>query len=229
MAQIVCKDLTLGYGSTVVQQDLSFSVNAGDYLCIIGPNGTGKSTLMKALLGLQPPLQGEITFGKDIRQTDIGYLPQQTQLQMDFPATVREVVRSGCLNRCGWRPCYSRTQKQTAERIMEELGVRSLANRCYRTLSGGQQQRVLLGRALCATNKILLLDEPVAALDPGATRAFYRRIAKIHQGGTTIIMISHDVQAALQEADHILSLESPPFYGTASAYQQQNGGIDHAG
>ena len=151
MALISCKDVTLGYENTRVAEHLSFEVKEGDYLCIVGENGSGKSTLMKTLLGLRPPMAGQIEYGGGLRKNEIGYLPQQTPLQRDFPASVQEVVLSGCLSRCGLRPFFSREEKALAASNMERLGITGLARRCYRELSGGQQQRVLLARALCAT------------------------------------------------------------------------------
>ena len=159
---IECKNLTAGYEGMPVVKNLSFNVSAGDYLCIVGENGSGKSTLMKTLLGLRSPLCGEIIFGDGLKQTEIGYLPQQTAAQKDFPATVREVVLSGCLGRKGLSPFYSKADKKQCDDNIELLGITHIAHRSYRNLSGGQQQRVLLARALCATKKLLLLDEPVS-------------------------------------------------------------------
>jgi len=169
MPQISCQNLTLGYEGTAVLSDLSFTVSAGDYLCIVGENGSGKSTLMKAILGLKSLQAGDIIKGDGLETNEIGYIPQQTAAQKDFPASVREIVRSGFLNRSGLRPYYKKIEKQMADAGMERLGIAALAKRCYRELSGGQQQRVLLARALCATRKILLLDEPAAGLDPNAS------------------------------------------------------------
>ena len=166
MALITVQDLSLGYESRVIVKNLNFTVSSGDYLCIVGKNGSGKSTLMKTLLHLQEPVSGQILTGDGLTNSEIGYLPQQTAVQKDFPASVREIVLSGCLGRNGLRPFYSREAKRTASENMERMGILSLADRCYRELSGGQQQRVLLARALCATTKILLLDEPVSGLDP---------------------------------------------------------------
>ena len=163
--QILCENLSIGYGSMVLHDNINFSVNKGDYLCIIGENGCGKSTLMRTLLGLQPPLGGKIVFGDGLKQNEIGYLPQQTAVQKDFPASVREIILSGCQNKCGLRPFYSRKEKRVAGEMMEKLQITHISNKCFRELSGGQQQRVLLARALCATSKILLLDEPVTGLD----------------------------------------------------------------
>ncbi len=219
MALITCKDLVLSYEGQVVVEDLSFTVNAGDYLCIVGENGSGKSTLMKSILGLKTVNKGSITFGDSLKQNQIGYLPQQTTLQRDFPASVFEVTLSGCLNRRRLRPYYSRADKNRAEDNLHRMGMAEFKKKCYRELSGGQQQRVLLARALCATEKLLLLDEPVAGLDPMATAEFYKIIASLNQEGITIIMVSHDIRAAIDQASHILHLRHRPlFFGSTQDY-----------
>lgn len=220
MAQLTCQALSVGYEGKAVLQDLNFSVRSGDYLCIVGENGAGKSTLMKTILGLQPPIRGKVLTGDGLRPNEIGYLPQQTQVQKDFPASVWEIVLSGCQGHCGRRPFYRRAEKQLAERALEKLHISPLARRCYRELSGGQQQRVLLARALCATRSMLLLDEPTAGLDPKATAELYQLIARLnHQDGITVIMISHDLTAALDAASHILHIGQTVFFGTVDAYR----------
>jgi zinc transport system ATP-binding protein len=229
MPQLTCKDLTLGYEGRTVISGLSFSVNAGDYLCIVGENGCGKSTLVKTILKLKTPASGRIEKGDGLAPDEIGYLPQQTAVQKDFPASVREVVRSGCLNRCGLRPFYSAAEKQLAEDNMEKLGIAGLAKRCYRELSGGQQQRVLLARALCAARKILLADEPAAGLDPVAGADMYALIRQLNRGGVTVIMISHDIAAAVKDASHILHIEDRSFFGTTAEYLNSDIGRVYAG
>jgi zinc transport system ATP-binding protein len=229
MPQLTCNDLTLGYDGKTVVSNLSFTVNAGDYLCIVGENGSGKSTLMKTILKLKSPMSGQIATGDGLTANEIGYLPQQTAVQKDFPASVREVVRSGCLNRCGLRPFYSSAEKQMAEENMEKLGIISLAKRCYRELSGGQQQRALLARALCATRKILLLDEPAAGLDPVAGADMYAVIQQLNGEGITVIMISHDIAASVKYASHILHVGGQSFFGTTADYLKSGVGSIYAG
>ena len=221
MAQLICQDLCVGYDGKAVLQDLSFAVFSGDYLCIVGENGSGKSTLMKTILGLQQPVRGRILTLDGLRKNEIGYLPQQTQVQKDFPASVREIVLSGCQGRCGSRPFYNKEEKQLAADAMEKMQIAQLAKRCYRELSGGQQQRVLLARALCATRKMLLLDEPVSGLDPKVTAEMYTLIEKLNrEDGITVIMISHDIAAAVKYASHILHIGDAVFFGTKTAYLQ---------
>ena len=219
MALITIKDLSLGYEKNAIVEDLNFSVNAGDYLCIVGENGSGKTTLMKTLLGLTEPVGGSIVIGEDLRQNEIGYLPQQTVVQKDFPASVREIVLSGCQGRSGFHPFYGKEERSLAEKNMERMGITDIAQRCYRDLSGGQQQRVLLARALCATQKVLLLDEPVSGLDPRATIEMYDLIADLNREGITVIMVSHDIAAAVRYASHILHIGAEIFYGTNEEYQ----------
>lgn len=218
MAQLACTDLSLGYNSNIIIKDLSFSVNKGDYLCIIGENGSGKSTLMKTLLHLIKPVSGKIETGDGLLADEIGYLPQQTQVQKDFPASVKEIVLSGCQSRCGRRPFYNKAEKQLAAENIKKMGITHLEKRCYRELSGGQQQRVLLARALCATQKMLLLDEPVSGLDPLVTVEMYELIEQLHKEGITIIMITHDIEAARKYSTHILDIGSNMFFGTNSQY-----------
>ena len=220
MALLNGRDLALGYGGTRVVDGLHFSVEAGNYLCIVGENGSGKSTLMKTLLGLIPPLGGSIQLGDGLKQNEIGYLPQQTEVQKDFPASVWEIALSGCLNRQGLRPYYNRQEKTLAKTNLERLGISDLSGQCYRELSGGQQQRVLLARALCATQKILLLDEPVAGLDPNATEEMYHILQELNgTHGITIVMISHDIVAAIRYASHILHIGNPThFFGSKDDY-----------
>lgn len=221
MAQLTCQNLTVGYDGRTVLQGLNFEVNPGDYLCIVGENGSGKSTLMKTILGLQAPIGGRILTGDGLRKNEIGYLPQQTQAQKDFPASVREIVLSGCQGRCGRRPFYSKDEKQLAAEAMDKMQVTQLAGRCYRELSGGQQQRVLLARALCATRKMLLLDEPVSGLDPRVTAEMYGLIETLNrEEGITVMMISHDISAALKYASHILHIGDSVFFGTKADYLQ---------
>lgn len=220
MAQITCQDLAIGYDGKAILKDISFLVNRGDYLCIIGENGSGKTTLMRTLLGLQPPVGGNILFDDGLKPNAIGYLPQQTVVQKDFPASVREIVLSGCQNHCGLRPFYKKAEKKTANEIMEKLHITPLANRCYRELSGGQQQRVLLARALCATEKILVMDEPISGLDPKAAEEMYHIIRKLNcEDKITILMISHDIRGVFTNATHIMHIGKTVFYGTKQEYE----------
>ncbi len=218
MTLITIQNLSLGYDSHVIAENLNFSVNTGDYLCILGENGSGKTTLMKTLLHLQEPISGQILIGDGLKKNEIGYLPQQTLVQKDFPASVREIVLSGCQGRCGLRPFYNKEENKLAEDNMRRMGITDLANRCYRELSGGQQQRVLLARALCATQKVLLLDEPAAGLDPKVTAEMYNLIADLNREGITIIMISHDIASAVRYASHILHIGVGIFFGTKDEY-----------
>ena len=213
------RHLSKSFGSHEVLRDIDFTVKKGDVTSIIGASGSGKSTLMKTILGLQMPISGRILTGDGLRKNEIGYLPQQTVVQKDFPASVREIVLSGCQGRCGSRPFYNREEKKLAADAMEKMQIAPLAKRCYRTLSGGQQQRVLLARALCATQKMLLLDEPVSGLDPKVTAEMYALIQKLnYEDGITVVMISHDLNAALQYASHILHIGDRVFFGTKAAY-----------
>ena len=218
MVQLICENISLGYNSKAILKKLNFKINKGEYLCIIGENGSGKTTLMKTILRLLSPLEGKIYTSDGLLPDEIGYLPQQTEVQRDFPASVKEIVLSGCQSRCGKRPFYNKEEKALALENMKKMGVFDLQNRCYRELSGGQQQRVLLARALCATQKMLLLDEPVSGLDPNATEEMYELIESLNKSGITIIMISHDVNAALKYATHILNIGKNIFFGKKEEY-----------
>ena len=224
MALLQAEKLSIGYDSHVIVGDISFTVNTGDYLCIVGENGSGKTTLMKTLLHLQEPVCGRIIRGEGLKKNEIGYLPQQTPVQKDFPASVREIVLSGCQGRCGLRPFYNKEEKKLAYENMERMGILPLSNRCYRELSGGQQQRVLLARALCATRKLLLLDEPVSGLDIIVTKEMYSLIRELNSEGITIIMISHDIAAAVRYASHILHIGTNVFFGTKDEYLADGAG-----
>lgn len=222
MALIQCEDISIAYEGQTVVYDLSFQIDQGDYLCIVGENGSGKSTLVKSLLGLKAPSKGKIVLGDGLKQKEIGYLPQQTDVQKDFPASVYEVVLSGRLNSRGMKPFYSYADKKEAREKMQLLGIADLERSCFRDLSGGQKQRVLLARALCATKKLLLLDEPVTGLDPIVTAEFYQLIKDVNQqSGIAVVMVSHDIESAVRDASHILHLqETALFCGTAEAYKK---------
>lgn len=222
MDYITCKDLTLGYEGHAIVSDLNFKVSKGDYLCIVGENGTGKSTLIKTLLHLQDVISGDIITGDGLKAYEVGYLPQQTVVQKDFPATVEEIVLSGTLAKCGWRPFYRKAEKKLAEEKMKRMEVWKLRKSCYRNLSGGQQQRTLLARALCAASKVILLDEPVTGLDPKVTAEFYQVTKDLSEEGIAVIMVSHDVQA-LDYATHILHMQKKnSFYGTKEEYMNSD-------
>ncbi len=219
LSYIICKDLAVGYEGKAVSEHIHFKVNPGEYLCIVGENGAGKSTLMKTLLHLIKPVSGEIIYGDGLDAHEIGYLPQQTVVQRDFPASVMEIVLSGNVARTGLWPFFGREEKDRARKNMERMNIWNLRKKCYRNLSGGQQQRVLLARALCATTKLLLLDEPVSGLDPKVTVEFYRLIENLKKEGITIIMVSHDMQAAADYASHILHVgQKDKFFGTKEEY-----------
>jgi len=218
MALISCENVTMKYDGQTAVDNISFTVDEGDYLCIVGENGSGKSTLIKGLLGLKKPVSGKISYS-GIVQNEIGYLPQQTTTQKDFPASVNEVVLSGCLSRSGILPFYSKMDKQRAEDNMARLEISHIKNNSYRELSGGQQQRVLLARALCATEKLLLLDEPVAGLDPVITAELYTLINNLNKSGITVIMVSHDIRSAVQYGRRILHMAMhSAFFGTKEDY-----------
>ena len=226
MALLTCSHASFAYEGKSAVTDVSFSVNKGDYLCILGENGAGKSTLIKGLLHLKRPSAGEIITGEGLLPREIGYLPQQTAVPQDCPASVFEVALSGRMHRRGLSPFYSAADKKAALENLERLGALELKNKCYRDLSGGQQQRVLLARALTATGQLLLLDEPVTGLDPVMTQELYQLIEKINQElGITIIMVSHDVKSAVHYASHILQLENRQlFFGATAEYCQSEAG-----
>lgn len=224
MGIITCKDLGFSYEGRKVLEGLNFSIDQGDYLCVVGENGSGKSTLIKGLLGLKAPDSGSISFVEGLQSREIGYLPQQTQLQRDFPASVYEVVLSGCLNGLGHRLHYNKNDRERAMMNMERMGIEDIKDSSYQQLSGGQQQRVLLARALCATRKLILLDEPVTGLDPIASGELYNLIKLVNLcDGITVIMVSHDIHEAVRYATHILHLgHSQLFFGSAGEYKESS-------
>ncbi len=220
MALITFEGVGLSYGGDNVAHDVSFQIQAGEFWGIVGENGSGKTTLMKALLGLIPCASGRIVMGEGLKPTEIGYLPQSSAIQKDFPASVEEVVLSGTVGYRGLKPFYGRREREMARRNMEMLGLLPIRNRSYQELSGGQQQRVLLARALCATKKCIVLDEPTTGLDPVVTAEFYKLLHGINKQGMTVIMVSHDVEEAVRSCSHILHLSCHPlFIGTAQAYK----------
>ena len=230
-ALIRCEHVDFGYENHDAVIDVSMEINPGDYLCILGENGSGKSTLMKGILGLLKPTAGTLVVDEELRRTGIGYLPQQTAAQRDFPATVYEVVRSGCLSHLGRRPFFSRADKALAMENMEKLGIAGLSRKCYGELSGGQQQRVLIARALCATKKLLILDEPITGLDPSAIQELYALIRKLNrEEKVTILMVSHDVQNVVHQANKILHLQQRVlFYGSVKDYVKSRAGLEFLG
>ena len=221
MVQIKCSELALGYEGHSVCEHLNFEISKGDYVCIVGDNGSGKSTLVKALLSLKAASDGNIEFCGDIGKGDIGYLPQQSEAQKDFPASVEEVVLSGCISGLGKRCFMGKAERLEAMQNMKMMGVYELAKQSYRNLSGGQQQRVLLARALCAAKKILLLDEPVSGLDPRATAEMYELIHHLNKHThTTIIMVTHDIENALRDANKVLRMsKTPEFFESVEEYR----------
>ena len=224
MPQISCKNLTIAYERETVLENVSFDIEAGDYISIVGENGTGKSTILKGILGLVGLKSGEIVYEPGFRKNHIGYLSQQNQLQKEFPANVYEVVLSGCLNSKGFRPFYNASEKKMAKKNIERLGISEFANKSFADLSGGQRQRVLLARALCATDKIIFLDEPVTGLDPVAIREFYQLIEKFNKEyKITIVMVTHDIENALLYSNKILHLNKDDyFFGTKEKYVMSN-------
>jgi zinc transport system ATP-binding protein len=228
MSLIACQNASFSYEGRIAVSGLDFAVNSGDYLCIVGENGSGKSTLIKGLLRLKAPQSGKVVFGEGLKADEIGYLPQQTASQKDFPASAYEVVLSGRLSARGIRPFYTKHDKQIAAENIRRLGIEDPGKKCYRELSGGQQQRVLLARALCATRKLLLLDEPVAGLDPLVTQELYRLIERINrETKLTVVMVSHDIRSAVKYASHILHLRGKQeFFGRTADYAASDVGED---
>lgn len=220
MSLIKCENAAFGYDGTIAAENIDLTVNRGDYLYIIGENGSGKSTLIKGLLGLLKPMRGGISYGEGLTSRGIGYMPQKTEIQRDFPASVYEVVISGCLGRSSFRPFYTKEDKNRACEAMTALHIHDIENKSYRDLSGGQQQRVLLARALAATGNILLLDEPAAGLDPVVTAELYGVIDELRERhNIAVIMVSHDLMAIASSATHVLQMKrSPLFYGTRDEY-----------
>jgi zinc transport system ATP-binding protein len=231
MGLITCKNTSFAYEGNTVLSNLDFVVEKGDYLCIVGENGAGKSTLVKGLLHLKKPSEGTVLMEDGLKANQIGYLPQQTAAQKDFPASVYEVVLSGKLNNQGIVPFYKRSDKQEVNKQLQLLGIEHLKRSCYRELSGGQQQRVLLARALCASRELLVLDEPVTGLDPVMTAGFYKMIEKINRiEKRTIVMVSHDVNGAIVYASHVLHLgKTQLFFGKKEAYIKSEIGMRFLG
>ena len=218
MTLIDCQKVYMNYDSTKAVNGVSFNVDTGDFLCIVGENGTGKSTLLKGILGLQKLNSGTIAFS-GITNREIGYLPQKTVVQKDFPASVREVVISGCQSK-NFKLFYSSSDRKKAQHNIEMLGINDIKNKPFNELSGGQQQRVLIARALCATDKLLLLDEPTTGLDPFVTAELYRLIGHLNkEHGVAVVMVTHDVKNSVQYANKILCMEhDSDFFGTTEEY-----------
>jgi zinc transport system ATP-binding protein len=224
MGLITFSHVAFDYDGDVVVQGLNFAVNQGDYLAVVGENGSGKTTLLRGLLRLKAPLRGTVQFDPTLTAGDVGYLGQSRSEKRDFPASVGEVVLSGCLARRGLRPFYRPEDKRTAKEWAAVLGLAGLEKHCFAELSGGQQQRVLLARALCAAKRLLVLDEPAANLDPLVTADLYRIVAEVNRSkGMTVVMVSHDIASALLHATAVLHLKGEQaFFGTPAEYRRSD-------
>ena len=207
---IICEGLAVGYSGKPLCNGFDLEINNGDYICIVGENGAGKSTLIKTLVGLIPAINGKVLLRGNVDKSDIGYLPQQREMQKDFPASVWEVVLSGCLDRLGFKPFYGHKERKLAADAIRELDLEDIKNESFRELSGGQRQRVLLARAIAGSKKVLVLDEPITGLDPVAAAHLYQLLNRLNQNGTTIITISHDISKALSAANTLLIMSDKP-------------------
>lgn len=207
MELIKAENIVLSYDGNVVIDGLSFSVRSGDYVAVVGENGSGKSTLMKAITGEIRPVSGNLVLCDEIKKYGVGYLPQQSAIQRDFPASVYEVVLSGNIRRNSFGFSWSGDSKDRADEFIHLLGICRLKSRSFQELSGGQKQRVLLARAMCASDRLLLLDEPVTGLDESAAEDMYAAIRLANERGTAVIMVSHDLKRANAECSRILHLQ----------------------
>jgi len=219
------QNISFGYDGHIVVENLNFSVDAGDFLCIAGENGCGKTTLLKGLLRLINPMHGTISFANEMKQIGIGYLSQEAIAKKDFPAGVFEIALSGNIAKMKLRPFYTRTEKNNAQENLRLLGIADLKNRCFRELSGGQQRRVLLARSLCAAENLLVLDEPFSGLDPLISAELYNLLKKINrETEKTVIMVTHDIEAAAC-ANKVLHLHKKQlFFGSMEDYRQSETG-----
>ena len=213
MSQIECKNMSIGYSNKTILRNLNFEINQGEYIFILGDNGVGKTTLLKTLLGLIPPLKGDIIYDQSVKKTSIGYIPQKSKIQQEFPASVYEIVISGCVNNLKWKPFYTKKDKEQVATAMKLLNITHLARRPFRELSGGQQQRVLLARAFCATDKILVLDEPFVGLDNYSTNQLQKSLTRINKElGVTIVIVSHYVEESLKMCNKVIVLSEDNTY-----------------
>lgn len=212
-------NLSLGYNNIPVIQNLNVKINDGDFVCIVGSNGVGKSTLIKGILGLLKPISGSIELN-NIKKNFIGYMPQETKVDSNFPASVYEIVLSGTLNKVGLKPSYSKELKKIADDNLKLLDIYSLKDKCFNELSGGQRQRVLLARSLCSTSKILILDEPSNNLDYNSKKNLYKILQYLNEEKTmTIIMVTHDLDHNNLIGNKILSLQKGNyFYGNTNDF-----------
>ncbi|MDO4796457.1 MAG: ABC transporter ATP-binding protein [Coriobacteriales bacterium] len=208
MTCLTCENLSIGYSGTPVASGISFSVSPGDLLCILGENGIGKSTLVKTLLRLLPPISGKLELSGYHTGCGVGYLPQRGETQRDFPASAGEIALSGRLARIGARPFFGKADRDAARDALKRVGALELHDQPFNQLSGGQQQRVLLARALCAASRIVVLDEPTTGLDPDAAKSLYELLETLRADGLAVIMVSHDVDEALSHATHVLAFEA---------------------
>lgn len=219
MAILSVQNLCASYEGRRVLTDISFEVNRGDYLCIVGESGVGKSTLMRCLMGMTKPDAGSVAYGEGVRPSLIGYLPQQGDYRPDFPSSVKEIVRSGLIGRKRAFIWFGAGEKEKVRKAMEQLGIWDLRDRRYCDLSGGQKQRALLARTLVATDSLMALDEPATGLDAVATSELFETVRQIHESGVTVVMSANDAKVALLYATHILQLRGRAlFFGSAQQY-----------
>ncbi len=219
MSLIELKNLTLGYDRHIVLRNINMSIEENDFICIVGPNGSGKSTLVKGILGLIKPIKGKVIYN-NLKQNFIGYMPQETKVDSNFPASVMEIVLSGTLNKFGLKCFYSQKEKEEVLNNLKILGIEKLKNKSFCDLSGGQRQKVLLARSLCATSKLLILDEPSNNLDSKSKIDLYNTIVDLNKNhGITIIMITHDLDHKNLIGNKILSLrEDDIFFGSVNEF-----------
>ena len=187
------KQLSVNYGSVKALEGVNLTVNKGDFIGVIGPNGGGKTTLLKVILGIERPGSGSLIFNKALLDSsDIGYLPQMSQSDVSFPLSIRDVILSGLMHKKTSYSRMSRADRIRADEVISDLGLGNLRNRKLEDLSGGELQRVYLGRALVGSPSLLLLDEPGNFVDSAFEQGFYDKLKELNES-VTILMVSHDV------------------------------------
>ena len=209
MSQIICKNLCVGYHNKDVLHNVSFNIEEGEYIYIFGENGSGKTTLLKTILGIIKPVSGKVQFGSDIRHNMIGYLAQQSNEQRDFPATVSEIILSAFIADGFFNFTKSIFHKKIAEKAMKEMNIYDIRKKAFSILSAGQQQRVLFARALCASKKMIFIDEGETSLDAQSQQIMYDKLFQMNKAGISVVMISHQRTKALKYATHILEIKNP--------------------